>query len=196
MLAELGAIFDEPLHAALETRQFVDRLGIEGFHREQRNQSDHRAHCERAALAVGQAEHVVKKPILIIPELDVFAAKVVHRAANIDEVLEEFARDILVNGIIFRQLQRDGEHVEAVHAHPTGAVRLLDVAAGGQGGAPVEDPDVIEAEKAALKYVAPVRVLTIDPPSKIEQKLLKDALEKFAVTDAAPFHFHFVDAPG
>ena len=55
------------------------------------------------------------------------------------------------------------------------------MAAGGKRLAAVEDADVIQTEKAALKNVAPVGILAIDPPGEIQQQLLKNPFEKFAV---------------
>ena len=42
---------------------------------------------------------------------------------DVDEVLEELARHVLVGRVLLRELERDGEHVEAVHAHPAGVTR-------------------------------------------------------------------------
>ena len=49
----------------------------------------------------------------------------------------------------------------------------------------IEHADIIEAEKAAFENVQPLRVLAIHPPSKIQQQLVKYALEKFAVRFSA-----------
>ncbi len=65
---------------------------------------------------------------------------------------------IVLVGVVFaRQLQRDRQHVQAEQAHPGGAVGLLEVAAGRQRCAAVEDADVVEPQEAALKDVASPR---------------------------------------
>ena len=93
-------------------------------------------------------------------------------------MLEKFAGDILVGPVFAGQFQRDRQHIEAIHAHPTGAVGLFDMAAGRQRGAAVEDADIVQAEKPALKDVLALGVFAIDPPGKIQQQLMKHALEK------------------
>ena len=84
-------------------------------------------------------------------------------------------------GVLARELERDREHVQAVHPHPARAVGLLEVAAGRQRRAAVEDADVVEAEEAALEDVLALGVLAVHPPGEVEQQLVEDALEEPAV---------------
>src|SRR5215468_6687746 len=93
-------------------------------------------------------------------------------------MLEEFARHVFVGGVLARELQRDGQHVEAVHAHPASCVRLLDVTAGRQRRASVEDADIVEAEEADLKNISAFGIFAIHPPGEVEQEFLEDALQK------------------
>ena len=86
--------------------------------------------------------------------------------------------------VLARQLEGDGQHVQAEHAHPGGAVGLLEVAAGRQRRAAVEDADVVQPEEAALEDVAAVGVLAVDPPGEVEQQLVEDAFEEATVGDA------------
>jgi hypothetical protein len=96
-------------------------------------------------------------------------------------MLPEFARDILVSVVHDRQLERDRTHVQAIHRHPARAVRLRQSPAARQRLRPVKDADVVEPEEAALEYVVALDVLAVDPPCEIEQQLLEDAGEEFAV---------------
>ena len=100
-------------------------------------------------------------------------------------MLEELGRDVLVDVIVLRELQRDAHQVQAVHRHPAGAVRLVDVAAGRQRRAAIEDADVVQAEKAALEDVAPFGVLAIDPPGEVQHQLVEDAFEKREVAGSS-----------
>src|SRR6266403_4093025 len=84
-LAQLWAVFDEPLHAPLEAGQMVDQLRVQGLHGEKRDEADHGTHFERKCLPVREMQHVVIKAIPPIPKLDALAAEVVHRMANIDK---------------------------------------------------------------------------------------------------------------
>jgi len=62
---------------------------------------------------------------------------------------------------------------QAVHRHPARAVGLVQVTAGRQLGAAVEDADVVEPQKAALKNVLPFHVLAVHPPVEVEHQLVK-----------------------
>jgi hypothetical protein len=53
----------------------------------------------------------------------------------------------------------------AVEGHPRRAVRLLEVAAGGERLGAVEDADVVEAEEAAREDVLSLGVLAVHPPA-------------------------------
>src|SRR5467141_1720588 len=103
------------------------------------------AQLHRAAAAVGEVEHVVEEAVLVVPQAHAVPTQVVGSMRDVDEVLEELARHVLVGPVVLRELQGHGQHVEAVHAHPARAVRLLDVAARGQGRRPVEHADVVQA---------------------------------------------------
>ena len=89
-------------------------------------------------------QDVVEESVFFVPQLDLLVADVVHGPADVDEVFEELAGDVLVRTIFSGQFQCNRKHVEAIHAHPTRRIRLFDVTAGRQRRAAVEDPDVIE----------------------------------------------------
>src|SRR5205085_2420180 len=119
----------------------------------------------------------------------------VHRRGDLDEVLPELARHVLVIIFFKSELERDAEHVEAIHRHPARAVRLLEVAAAGQRRAAIEHSDVVEPEKAALEDVAPLGVLAIHPPGEVDQQFVEYAPEELAIADAAALLLDLVDAP-
>ena len=141
-------------------------------------------------------ESVVEEPVPLVPELDSLAAHVVHRVRDVDEVLEELRRQVLVGGIVLGELEGDGEHVQAVHPDPCGAVGLLEVAADGQRRRAVEDPDVVEPEESPLEDVLPLGILAVHPPGEVQEQLLEDALEKAPIGDAPDPLLDLVDAPG
>nr|GFC01356.1 hypothetical protein [Tanacetum cinerariifolium] len=78
-------------------------------------------------------------------------------------------------------LQRNAHHIERKHGDPRRAIGLLQVAAKRQRGRAVKHPDVIKAQEATLEDVAPVAVLTVHPPRKIEQQAVKHGLQKVEV---------------
>jgi len=89
-------------------------------------------------------------------------------------MLEEFAGDVFVSRVLFRQLQSYGQHVQAIHTHPTGAVRLFEVASRGEWRGAVKDSNVSRPEKPALKMFAPSGSLAVHPPGKIQEQLVKN----------------------
>ena len=77
---------------------------------------------------------------------------------------QELGRDVLVRDVVLRELERDREHVGAVHGHPRRRVRLLEAGAGKAGLAPVEGANIIQPEEAALEEAVAVGVLLVGPP--------------------------------
>ena len=171
---EVRAVVQEPVHAALEVGERLEELGLDRLDRQERDQPDQRAHLERDELAGIEMEHVVEELVLRIPQRRRFHVDAVESAGDVQEVLEELRRDVLVHGVVARQLQRDRQHAERVEAHPRRAVRLADVAGDRERRGPVEHADVVQPEEAALEDVAALRVLAVDPPGEVEQQLLED----------------------
>ena len=139
--------------------------------------------------AVRQVEHVVVEAVLLVPE-----PERVHRVGDVDEVLPELARHVLVGLVRAGELHRDAEHVQAVHRHPAGAVGLLDVPAGGQRRAPVEHADVVQPQEAALEHVAALGVLPVHPPGEVQHQLVEDPAEEGQVPSASALLLDLVDA--
>ena len=75
----------------------------------------------------------------------------VHGAGDQQEMLRELRRQILIGRVVRRELEGDLEHVLAEQRHPGRAVGLLQMAAGRQRRAAVEDADIVEPEKAAFE---------------------------------------------
>lgn len=137
-------------------------------------------------------ELVVVESVFLVPKAG--AADVVDGVCDLDEVFEEFAGDVFVGGALEGEFEGDGEHGEAVEAHPCGAVGLVEVAAFGEGVGAVEDADVIEAEEASAEDVASVDVFAVYPPVEVEEEFLEGAFEEEEVA-LAFFGGDFVDAP-
>src|SRR5262249_40286704 len=154
-------VVEKPVHPASEVWQPFEQVWFDGFHGEQRHQSHKRTHLEALELTRREVEHVIEELVCLVPQWHARATDVVEGFGDIEEMLEELAGDVLVRRIMTGQLQRNGEHIEAVGAHPRGAVRLAEVATCWQRGRPVEDADVVETEKTALEDVVPVRVFAI-----------------------------------
>ena len=150
-----------------------DRCGAEG------QEPHHGAHLEARGAAVGEAEQVVVEPVLLVPHA--VRARTVHGGGDVVEVLDELHDHVLVGRVLGRDLRGELQHVLAEERHPRRAVRLLQVAAGGERRAPVEDADVVEAEEAPLEHVLAEAVLPVHPPGEVEEELVEGRSEELHV---------------
>jgi hypothetical protein len=126
-------------------------------------------------------QHVVVKLVFLVPQSDAAAADIGHRLRDVEEMLEEFGRDVLIDVVVLGQREGDAHQIERVHRHPGRAVRLIDVAAGRQRRASVEDADIVESQESPLEDVTAFGVLAVDPPGEVQHQLVEDRLEKDAV---------------
>ena len=190
-----GTIRDEPVHAALEGRQAPQKLRFESVDSVERNQSDHRA-CLHGNLAhVRNVQHVVEESVLVVPETDAVFAAIIHGVGDLCKVLPELAGNVFVSRILVCQLEGHGQHVEAIHRHPACPIGLFDVAARRQRRAAIEDADVVESQKSALKDVLTFGVLAIHPPCEVQHELVEHALEEFKISPSPALLLDLVDAP-
>ncbi len=125
----------------------------------------------RVALTIGMAQDVVVKPVLLVPHA--IRPHLVHGAGDPQEMVDELRRHIAVVGILGRQLNADLQHVLAEQCDPGRAVGLLQVAAGGQRRAAVEDADIVQPEEASLEEVLAEAVFAIHPPGEVQQQALR-----------------------
>src|SRR6185295_904450 len=183
-----GPVIQIPLHARGELRDLLQQFRLERLYGKEGNQSNHGADFQRDLAAAGRAEFVVIKLVLFIPQPHAVLLRV-DGGGDAQKVFEELGRDVFVGVIVERQLERDAQQVEAVHRHPTGAVRLVDEAAGGQRRAAVEHPDVVQTEETALKNVPALRVLAVDPPGEVEHQLVENAFQKSEIARVRRIRF-------
>ena len=131
-------------------------------------------------------QHVIKKAVLLVPQAKAVIAQMVHGAGNVDEVLPEFAGDILDTSGRPPQVPARWPAYRA-STWPSNWCRQIarDVSAGRQKRAAIEDANVIQPQEAALKDVPAFGVFAVDPPGKVQQQLVKNAFEKCVVARAA-----------
>src|SRR5579859_7507188 len=96
-------------------------------------------------------------------------------------MLKKFEGDIFIGRIAECEFERNRHHVQAKHAHPTGAVALFEKAARWQGCATIKDTNIIQTQKATLKNIVAFRVLAVHPPRKVEEQLVKAAFQENAI---------------
>ena len=129
---EIGTIVDEPIQPALEIRKGFQHVGLDRQHCEQRYQSHGGTHAQRKVIASARMQHIVIKAILLVPQSNVLGTNPVRRVGDVDEVLPEFTGHVLVSCVLAGQLERNRQQIQAIHRHPTRAVRLLEMTAAGQ----------------------------------------------------------------
>ncbi len=191
--AEMGLVFQEPMHAAVKIGHGVHEIGFQGFDGQQWHQADQGTNFQRKVVAIGQMQMVVVKAILFVPQAD---AMLGNGRGNGQEMLKKLGGQILVNAVFFRQFQGNFHHFQAEKAHPGRTVRLIQVPASGQAVAAVENADIVQSQKAALKNIVAVIIFAIYPPGKIEQQLVEDRFQKRPVWLAGLRGVDLVDAPG
>ena len=99
-------------------------------------------------------------------------------------------------GVVFhRELDSDLQHHRCEEGHPRGAVGLLQVAAGWQRAAAIEDADVIQAEEPSREYVVAIDILAVHPPGEIQRELLEAELEEGQVAAPAELLVVAVNSP-
>src|SRR6516162_232128 len=98
-------------------------------------------------LSARAMEHVVVEAVFFVPQFNAFSTSVIHSVRYVDEVLEELAGDTFIGWILPREFQRNGQHVQAIHAHPTGSVRLLEMPTGRKGRGAIEDPNIVKPQE-------------------------------------------------
>ena len=139
----------------------------------------------RLRAAVRQPQHVVEESVLLVPHLVLVRAHAVHGARDRQRVAEELLDELLVVRLVQCELDRDAQHLLAEEHHPGGAIRLVEVATGGQRRGAVEHPYVVETEKAAVEHIGAGAVLAVDPPGEVHQQLRERVFQELDVAVSA-----------
>src|SRR5438270_6930962 len=96
-------------------------------------------------------------------------------------MFNELDGHVFVERVIGRQLHGDLSHVLTEKCYPGSAVSLLEMAAGGQRRAAVEDTDIIQPQESALEEILAEPVFAVDPPTEIQHQLGKRSLEELKI---------------
>src|SRR5579883_440725 len=100
--------------------------------RSERKQTDHRPNLQPLGTSIRQAEDIVIEPVRFIPHS--FRSHAIQRVGDQHEVIHESCGDVLIGRALCRDLNRDLKHVLAVHRHPSGSIRLLEITSRRQRG--------------------------------------------------------------
>src|SRR6266436_8330842 len=186
---QVATVLDKPFEPAFEIREPLQKFGLKGLNRKERDQADQGADLHRRALAVWKVQHVIEESVFAVPHRVHTVAAMAHGVCDVEEVFPELAGDVFVDGIFAGEFKGDGQHVEGVHSHPGCPIGLFNMTTSGKRRTAIKDADVIETEKAALEYIHAFRVLAIHPPGEVEHEFLKHALKKGSVAFAASLFF-------
>ena len=185
VLDDLFPVGEKPVEIGPKFVKRFDPSHLQPLDGEQRDQADKRPHPKLLMAAIGVDEHVVKEAVFFVEQRVLAPPHVLHGIGDVGVMLEELRGEPLVDRVFPRQLQRDPHQVEAEHSHPTGGIRLLENGAAGERLAPVDDGDVIEAEKSPLEDVVALAVDLVDPTGEVDEQLVEAALEPIPVTTPA-----------
>ena len=116
-------------------------------------------------------KHIVIKAILLIPQANAFAAEIVNGVANVYKMFEKLAGDVFIDRIFARQLQRDRQHIQAIHPHPTRAIRLFEVASSWQRRATVKNSNIVQSQEIRLERRWPSASLRLTHQVKFSSSL-------------------------
>src|ERR1700733_6300430 len=147
----------------------LPRLNHRG--RAQGKQAHHGTNFEPLGTTVWQAKDVVVEPILLVPHT--LRPGLIHGACDPKKMIDKLFSHGFVKAVVGRQLYGDLQHVLAEQGDPRRAICLLQVAAGGQSRAAVEDADVVQPQKATFEEIVAKAVFAIYPPAEIQHQLGK-----------------------
>src|SRR5579884_1239932 len=126
-------------------------------------------------------ERTIVETIVFIPQREAFHSRVIHGMGDIHKMIKELASNIAIVAIFLREFQRNRQHIQAIHRHPTGPIGLLNVGSIWQPCVAIEDTNIIQTQEASLKDILPVVILDVHPPHKVKEELLKDFFKKITV---------------
>lgn len=113
-------------------------------------------------------------------------------------MLEKFAGNILVTWVFPRQLKRNRQHIQTIHRHPTRGIRLVQTTAAAIF-VTVEDADIVQTQKPALKNIFTGSALAVHPGGKVKKQFLKNPLKEkadpFSLALAAYFKLKDIQWP-
>src|SRR5580658_3233884 len=59
----------------------------------------------------------------------------------------------------------------------------------------IKHADIVQSKKASFEHVPAIGIFSVDPPCKVEQQLVEDALEKYPIARTATLLLDLIDAP-
>ena len=178
IINQFGSVIGKPFQTGFEIISVFECTQMKWQHRKKRRKPHQRPYFERNVLLIGQGQYVIEKAFLLVPCARPIVAHAVERLGDIDKMLKKLGRHFFVGFVVLGQFQGHFEHIEAIHGHPSRAVGLFQMPAAWNGRTAVENPNIVQPQKAAFKNVFALRVLPIDPPREVQRQFMKSLFEK------------------
>src|SRR5665647_1071962 len=102
----------------------------------------------------------------------------IERFCDQYKMLKKFSGCILKCVVNHSDFQCHIHHIKRIHSHPACPVSLFEVMATRHLNTTVKNSNVIEPEKPSLENIIATGILPVDPPGKIDNKLMKYSLQK------------------
>src|ERR1700726_4306700 len=113
--------------------------------------------------------------------------------ADPQEMFVELACKFFIDRLLLSQLYSHLHHHDRIERHPSGAIYLIETAAGRQRCTAVEHTDVIQPEEAPLEDVLSPAVFAVYPPGEIHQQFEEAAAQECDVSDTICFLVHHIN---
>src|SRR4051812_2724753 len=107
-------------------------------------------------------------------------------------MLKEFCGHVFKRWIMHCDFNRHFHHIQSICAHPAGSICLFKLHFTGEVKISVEYTNVIQSKEATFKDVVAINVFTVDPPCKIDDKLLKYFFQELNIANSFLFLLYFI----
>src|SRR5678815_3755075 len=97
-------------------------------------------------------------------------------------MVSELKSHVFKGGIVGGKFDTDFQHVLTEQRDPRSAIRLFQMATGGQCCAAIEHTDVVQPKETTLEQVLAVAVFTVYPPTEVQHQLGKRPRKKVKIT--------------
>lgn len=182
----LTSVLDKPGQTLCEGAKSVENLGLQSDGSKQGNQTNQRSHGDLLGVGAAVRDGIVVEAISLVPQtmLGTVSTLEGHGICNEQEVLKELGSNVLVDESVLGKLKGNAQHVETEESHPSSSISLLQRSTSGERLGSVEETNVIQTKEASLEDVLTVEILSVDPPSEVEQQLLEDTLKEVNILSA------------
>src|SRR5665213_3337041 len=118
-------------------------------------------------ISLGKRKDIIKKLVIIIPQ-----SMLIKSFGNQHKMFKKFSGRVFKSIIYHSDLQCHVHHIKRIHSHPACSVSLLQPVVSGHFNTSVKYADIIQSQKSSLKDIVATGIFPVDPPGKIDDKLM------------------------